>query len=185
MARETLQAAGVGVDELDRVAVTVGPGSFTGLRVGLSFARALILGRNIPVIGVTTLEAIAANLDAENETHASAAVIDARRGQVYAQAFAGARALCAPFVAAPADAAHRLKEACGGRCLRLAGTGGALVAPHLAQIGAAFAASGAPEQPDPAVVARLAAGRAALSAPPCALYLRAPDAKPPAAAALS
>jgi tRNA threonylcarbamoyladenosine biosynthesis protein TsaB len=59
MVRETLEAAGIRFSELDRVAVTTGPGSFTGVRVGLSFARALALSLNKSCLGVSTLEALA------------------------------------------------------------------------------------------------------------------------------
>ena len=59
MAREAVEAAGVRLAEIDRIAVTTGPGSFTGVRVGLSFARALALALGIPCVGVSTLEALA------------------------------------------------------------------------------------------------------------------------------
>lgn len=59
MAREAMEAAGVTFAQIERVAVTSGPGSFTGVRVGLSFARALALALNTPCIGVSTLEALA------------------------------------------------------------------------------------------------------------------------------
>ena len=77
---EAMAEAGVGFAALDRVGVTVGPGSFTGLRVGLAFAKGLSVALSIPCVGVGTLEALAAS-DARvgGKEGFIAAVIDARR----------------------------------------------------------------------------------------------------------
>jgi tRNA threonylcarbamoyladenosine biosynthesis protein TsaB len=84
-AEEALAAAGVGWDEVTRIAVGVGPGSFTGLRIGIATARGLAQSRNLPVTGVSTLEALARGSGAEIVL----AVLDARRGEVFAAAYRG------------------------------------------------------------------------------------------------
>lgn len=89
--------AGMEFADLDRIAVTVGPGSFTGLRVGVAAARGIALAAGKPAVGLTTLSAIAAPLFDEDETKAVLAVIDARHQQVYMQLFGGGgRTLIAP-----------------------------------------------------------------------------------------
>jgi len=75
-----------GFASLDRVAVTVGPGSYTGLRVGIAAARAIGLAARVPVVGVTTLSALLAALVADDNRRLLAAAIDAKHGQVYFQA---------------------------------------------------------------------------------------------------
>ncbi len=166
LAREVLAEAGVAFERLDRVGATVGPGSFTGLRVGVAFAKGIGSALSVPAVGVGTLEALAA--DARGP---AAAVIDARRDQVYLQVFDDGAALMAPDVLPIGTAAARLAELAAGRPLTLIGSG----APLLAGPGATVLT---PEGCDPRTVARLAAARAV--APIRPLYLRAPDAKLPA-----
>jgi tRNA threonylcarbamoyladenosine biosynthesis protein TsaB len=80
--------AGLAYEDIDRLAVTVGPGTFTGLRIGLAAARGLALAIARPLVGVTTLEALAAGVsEDERQGRSVLAVIDARRGEVYAQTF--------------------------------------------------------------------------------------------------
>jgi tRNA threonylcarbamoyl adenosine modification protein YeaZ len=76
-ADELLSAAGLGPRDLDRIAVGVGPGSFTGVRIGLAAARGLALALDLPVAGVSTLEALAAGAPG------AVPVIDARRSEVF------------------------------------------------------------------------------------------------------
>ncbi|MBN8529316.1 MAG: tRNA (adenosine(37)-N6)-threonylcarbamoyltransferase complex dimerization subunit type 1 TsaB, partial [Caulobacterales bacterium] len=82
LTRDLMRAAGVGFDSLDRIGVTTGPGSFTGLRVGLAFAQGLGAALGRPVIGLSSLDALAASAAPQG---AVMAAIDARRGQVYAR----------------------------------------------------------------------------------------------------
>jgi tRNA threonylcarbamoyladenosine biosynthesis protein TsaB len=91
--------------ELDRIAVTVGPGSFTGLRVGVAAARGIGLAAEKPVVGLTTLSALAVPLIDADDSQAVLAVIDARHANVYMQLFGpGGRTLVAPRVAPLRDA---------------------------------------------------------------------------------
>lgn len=83
-----IERAGASYPALDRIAVTVGPGTFTGLRIGLAAARAIGLAADRPVVGVTTLDALAGGVaDKADDSEAVIAAIDARRGQIYFQEF--------------------------------------------------------------------------------------------------
>lgn len=165
MAQAVMAEAGVGFDRLERIGVTIGPASFTGLRVGVAFAKGLASALGIPAAGVGTLEALAA--EAEGLV---AAVIDARREQVYLQVFEDGHALMAPDVLQLETAAARLAELAMGRPLTLVGSGAPLLGDPAGSVLT-------PEGCDARHVARLAAARPA--APLRPLYLRAPDAKLP------
>ena len=82
-----LEEAGTAYADLGGVAVSVGPGSFTGVRVGVAAARGLALALKIPAVGVTTLEALAHEKRADNPGRPVIARIEAGRGQVYVAAF--------------------------------------------------------------------------------------------------
>lgn len=173
LAREVMAEAGVTFAELTRIAVTVGPGSFTGLRVGLSFAKGLATALAIPCVGVNTLEALAASA---NATGLVAGVLDAKMGQVYLQVFEGGKALMAPDALEVGVAAARLAELWSGGPATLVGSGAPLVAEVLPDATVLTLA-----YPDPVAVARLAAARPAPGHSPRPLYLRAPYAVAPAA----
>ena len=178
MVARVMQAAGLRFPELDRIAVTVGPGSFTGLRVGLAAARGLALASGRPAFGITTLTALAAPACAEGREPAAAA-LDVRRGEVCVQAFAApGEALDAPALVDLAEVPHRLPP---GR-VRLAGS----AAPAVAALDPArFTVSGTGAAPDILWVARLGARAGREASPPRASYVRPPDAKPQDAARIS
>src|SRR5947208_6705212 len=97
-----VEAAG-GWERVDRIAVGIGPGSFTGLRIGISTARALSQGRRLPIVPVGTLAALALGIwsDPEGEGRLALPVLDARRGEVFAALLDRDAELWPPFVAAP------------------------------------------------------------------------------------
>ena len=170
MAAEVVAAAGLAFAELGKVVATIGPGSFTGMRVGLAFARGVAMASGAPLAGVGTLRALAAS---GGDGGVSAGVIDARRGLVYMQAFDGDAPLMDPDVLPIGEATLQLARL-GPGALRLVGPGAGLLAHALGH-----AIVDARPAPDLAALARLAA----TAAPDPALrplYLRAPDAKLPA-----
>ena len=175
MARDAVAEAGGGFGAVDRIGVTVGPGSFTGLRVGLAFAQGLGAALDRPVVGVSTLDALAVSAPTEGLV---AAVIDARRGQVYARLFRDGVALD-EAEALPLDVAvDRILQAAAGNAPALVGSG----APVLAEAfpdrlaGAVVTPLAAPT---PEALASLTATADPTTALPRPLYLRAPDATPP------
>src|SRR5262245_35235210 len=102
-----MDEAGIEFAHLDRIAVTTGPGSFTGLRVGISAARGIALAAGKPAIGLSTLAGLAAPHIAENDNSAVIAAIDARHDHVYLQVFgAGGKSVVPPRIA-PLKAAVR------------------------------------------------------------------------------
>ncbi len=163
--RELMARAMLGFADLDRIGVTIGPGSFTGLRVGLAFAKGLALALDRPCVGVGVLEALAASSQAVR----CAAVIDAGRGQLYFQPFANGEPLATPANLTLAEATGWLRRTWADD-VTLVGPGAALLAREAPNARFPPLATPLPE-----AIARLAA-RAPL-APPRPLYLRAPDAK--------
>jgi tRNA threonylcarbamoyladenosine biosynthesis protein TsaB len=183
MVEQVMGAADLSYDALERIAVTVGPGTFTGVRVGVAAARGLALATAAPVTGVTSLEVIArraCDLGGGEEGFVGVAA-DARRGQVYFALYdAQGTALQVPVVLAPEDAAGLIPVSAA---VTLAGSGARLVAEAAPERG--FECLAGDLQPDAATLAHLAAGREASSGPVSPLYLRAPDAKPQSGAAVA
>jgi tRNA threonylcarbamoyladenosine biosynthesis protein TsaB len=167
MAAEVMAEAAAAFADVGKIAVTVGPGSFTGLRVGLAFAKGLHLATGAPLAGVGTLAALAASARSDA---LSAGVIDARRGMVYLQAFEAGRPRCQPHMLPASEAAARLETVAPG-IWRVAGPGAGLLADADNTDTLELAA------PDLLALGELA-DAAAPSADLNPLYLRAPDARP-------
>jgi tRNA threonylcarbamoyladenosine biosynthesis protein TsaB len=172
-----MKQSGISFTALDRVAATTGPGSFTGLRVGLSAARGIALAAGKPVVGLTTLTAYAAPIVARNSAQPIIAAIDARHDHVYFQAARGdGGSLIGPRVAPIEEALAASRFG----------------APHLVGNAANILADRWPADapapfkvdmqaaPDIAWVAWLGAAVSPEHARARPFYLRAPDAKPPA-----
>lgn len=176
---EALAASDTEYRQLEAVAVNIGPGSFTGVRVGVSAARGFALALGIPAIGVSALEALAREAILEGATGPVLAAIDAHRGEVYIQCFdASGQALSEPRTASLADAqitARSVEFVAGSAAEALLERAGADAGWHIMSTGATA---------DIAVTARIAGRMGASSDKPKPLYLRAPDAKPQSGAAL-
>lgn len=167
-----VEAAG-GLGTIDRLVVTTGPGSFTGIRVGLSAARALALATATPLVGITTLAALAAPLLDFDDGVPAAAAISARHERVFFQMFGpGARGLV-PARLIPIREAAR---AAGTGRVRLAGSGAAEVAGVAGEGG--FEVVSGLDVPDPVWLARLGAAADIPARPPRPLYLAPADARP-------
>lgn len=161
--------AGHGFASLERLAVTTGPGTFTGQRVGLAFMRALKVALHIPLAGITTLAAMAEQAKAECATARAVALHDARRDDVYIEIDE------TPAVMPFRDAVERLRALHRDTPIALAGTAANRACEALASD---FILSNV-RQPDALWVARLATKSQVGAVPPRPLYLRAPDARLP------
>jgi tRNA threonylcarbamoyladenosine biosynthesis protein TsaB len=175
---ERAVAAAGGWGDVERIGVGLGPGSFTGVRVGIASARGLGLGRGLPVFGVCTLDALGRGLGAAAGGRDRLAVTDARRGEAFAALYspAGER-LWGPLVSSPEDLAERIADL--ARPALCGGSGAIRFRRQLASKGAEI-----PADADPvhrvaarhicALVATAGDGEAGPGAP---IYLRAPDAE--------
>lgn len=172
---ETLKISNTDYAGIGRIAVSTGPGSFTGVRVGVATTRGLALALRIPATGITTLEAIAAETRRQFPARPVMVAIDARREELYAAIYDEfGNILYAPAVIDLQDAALLARE----YDPVLAGSAAAMVAeaavPHAFDVGSLAATA------DIGVYARLAAAREPDGEKPKPVYLREPDAKPQA-----
>ena len=179
MIADVMTQWGGGFAELDALAVTTGPGAFTGVRIGLATARGLALARGLPLIGISSLEvAAAAATPEERAGRAVLAVIDSKRGALFHQLFdADLAALGAPAEIAPEALAAVLPPG----PLVIAGDAAERALTALAEAGRdglSVAAGAGPA--DAAVLAERAALRDPADQPPAQpVYLRPPDVTPP------
>ena len=168
-----LKASGIGYRDLSAIAVSIGPGSFTGLRVGVSAARGLALALKIPAIGVTTLEALAAEAARGFPGRAVLAALDAGREEIHAALYD--KALVLTYGSAATNLVEATAMARRADAV-LAGTAAPLIA---TAAGHAFDTGPVTSTVDIATYARLAAAKGP-GEKPKPLYLRGADAKPQA-----
>jgi tRNA threonylcarbamoyladenosine biosynthesis protein TsaB len=167
-----LGEAGLGYTQLDAIAVGVGPGTFTGLRIGVASARALAHAHELPIHPVSSLAALAEGIDAELRLP----LVDAKRGELFAALQRGGEWLWPPFAAAPEALVERIRET--SLSVRAAGDGSLRFRQALEAGGVELAPPGAH------AVRGLHVCRLAARVPPCQPeavfpdYLREPDAKP-------
>jgi tRNA threonylcarbamoyladenosine biosynthesis protein TsaB len=180
MLQRVMDKAGLTFSDIDRVAVTTGPGSFTGLRVGIAAARGIALAADKPAVGLSTLSVYAAPHIAADDRFQVVAAIDARHAHVYLQVFSpGGRTLTTPRLAPLRDAVQA--AAAAASCI--VGSAAQAVAAALSETNAS-AAVDARAAPDIAWVARVGAVVPEDQSPLKPQYLRAPDAQPQHAAQL-
>lgn len=171
---ELMDAAGVGFGDLARIAVGVGPGTFTGLRIGVATARGLALASSVPVHPVSSLAALAAGIDVA----VAVPLIDAKRGELFGAGYRDGELVVEPFVAAPGELAARLAALGPGGTA--AGDGSLRFRDVLEAAGMNVTAEGSPSH----VVRAFHVCRLAQTAPRAApgavlpTYLRSPDAQP-------
>lgn len=179
MIEAVMAEAGVGYAALVKIAVALGPGSFTGVRAGVAAARGLALAAQKPLVGVGTLEIMARRcvleLPAEERQGGFAIVHDARRDEVYLQCFdAGGEPLSPPLVAGLSEALARLPD----RVNTLAGSGAPALARTGCDAGRTLRAHVPALLPRAGDLTHLALNREPDARAPSPLYLREADAKP-------
>lgn len=181
MVQGVMRNAGIGFNALDRLAVTTGPGTFTGQRVGYAFMRGLRLALHRPLIGITTLSAMAEAAMAETGAVAAAVLHDAKRGEVYFTLTANHETMVPDQLVSFDDAISTILKDTNniGGNLAVAGTAGGCAVQELLARGCDPVRSEI-VAPDALWVARLARIAPEPTTIPRPLYLRPPDARLPA-----
>lgn len=175
MIESAMQKSGTPFEALSRIVTTTGPGSFTGLRVGIAAARGLALACHKPAVGISTLAAFSAPYVTTSDTMPVVAVIDALHGNIYFQMTGAAgRVLVSPRVSSIEQA---LRQIAVGP-VRIVGSGANLLASHWPSEIAAPSIVDQKPAPDIIQVAQLGAAADPEKAKPRPLYLKAPDAQP-------
>ena len=186
MVKSVMDEAETEYGALDGIAVTKGPGSFTGVRIGLATARGLALAAGLPLVGISTLQALAAATPlAERREQMILAVLDARRDQVYGQFFStDGEPVEAPFAAAAESIPDRLAQISElNASLLLVGSGCPQAGESLERVDWPYQLSASPSYPQATTIAGLAAacGFNKYASPSIApLYLREPGVSPSA-----
>lgn len=178
LVEQVMQEAGVSPAQLGVVAAAVGPGGFTGIRVGLAAAHGIGLAAGARLIGVSCFAAVAAAAAGAGERRALLVALDSRRADLYVQLFASDRAapLAPPQATLPDRLAEYVASATQGKPLLIAGDAAETAAAALeGQCGLAIAANSAPDALGVAAVALEQLQSGAPAGPMRPLYLRPPD----------
>jgi len=175
MIEATLAESGAALGDLNRIAVTTGPGSFTGIRVGVAAARGLALALDVPAVGIGSLEALIFPVTRALDRGTVVGALDAKRGEVFAHArdIESGAALIEAVSRSPRDLALRLTHA--RLPIVLVGNGSPMLTSELGESGTRIASTA--DFPDISDVARLGATSES-AGPPVPHYGRGADAKP-------